>query len=147
MAWVPPLVLAMLPVIAHAQAASPSSTDRKVGAMVAAEKKVFGPTVTPIRKRCGGLDAKGEIIVCGADHGEQWRVPSTADSDPNSREGQDTGVPQAPNVSGLPDCRISKCMGFGKTPPKVLIIDLKAIPEAPEGSDADKVANGEISDR
>lgn len=105
-------------------------------------------TVTvPHRTRCGTTSGTGEIVVCGADHGEDVRVPSTADSDPNSREGQNTGIPQAPNVSGLPDCRKTKCHGFGRAPPVIYVIDLKSIPEAPKGSDADKVAKGEISDR
>ena len=105
-------------------------------------------TVTvPHRTRCGTTSPTGEIVVCGADHGEDVRVPSTADSDPNSREGQNTGIPQAPSVSGLPDCRKTKCHGFGRAPPMIYVIDLKSIPEAPKGSDADKVAKGEISDR
>ena len=52
-------------------------------------------------------------------------------------------IPRAPNVSGLPDCRQqSACIGFGKKPPDPLIIDLKAIPEPPPGSDADLIARG-----
>jgi len=95
---------------------------------------------------CGTSTGKGEIVVCGSDHGEDVRVPSTADSDPDSREGQDTGIPQAPSVSGLPDCR-KHCIGMGKAPPRIYVIDLKSIPEAPKDSDAEKVAKGEISDR
>ncbi|MEO7247361.1 MAG: hypothetical protein ABIW31_02815 [Novosphingobium sp.] len=105
-------------------------------------------TVTvPHRMRCGTSNGRGEIVVCGADHGDDVRVPSTADSDPNSKEGQNTGLPQAPSVSGLPDCRKSKCHGFGRAPPRIYVIDMKSIPEAPKGSDADRVAKGEISDR
>ena len=100
----------------------------------------------PKKTRCGAANAQGEIVVCGADHGEDVRVPSTADSDPDSREALDNGIPQAPNVSGLPDCR-RKCIGMGAAPPHVYVIDVRAIPEAPEDSDAQKVANGEISDR
>ena len=96
--------------------------------------------------RCGTTNGRGEIVVCGADNGADVRVPSTSDSDPDSREGQDTGIPQAPSVSGLPDCRRG-CIGMGKAPPPVYVIDLKSIPEAPKGSDAEKVARGEISDR
>lgn len=105
-------------------------------------------TITSQRRpaRCGSSNGKGEIVVCGSDHGEDVRVPSTTDSDPHSREAQNTGVPHAPNVSGLPDCSRG-CIGLGKGPPIIYVIDVKAIPEAPRGSDADKVANGEISDR
>lgn len=100
----------------------------------------------PRRAACGEPGKGGEIVVCGADHGEQWRVPSTADSDPESRQGTDNGVVRAPNVSSLPDCRHG-CKGFGKAPPPLYIIDLRKMPEAPAGSDADRIAKGEISER
>lgn len=100
----------------------------------------------PKRATCGEPGPGGEIVVCGADHGEQWRVPSIADSDPELRQGTDNGVPQAPNVSSLPDCR-HHCIGFGKAPPPLYIIDLRKMPEAPVGSDADRIAKGEISER
>jgi len=105
--------------------------------------------VTKPRKRsadCGTTNARGDIIVCGADHGEQWRVPSTTDSDPTSRQAMNTGVPRAPNVSALPDCSRG-CLHIGKQVPKVLTLDLTKIPKAPVGSDADLIARGERSDR
>lgn len=104
-------------------------------------------TTPPRPARCGTTGPRGEIVVCGADHGEDVRVPSTTDSDPDSKEAQDTGIPQAPSVSGLFDCKKSKCHGIGGAPPPVYIVDMKSIKEAPKGSDADKVANGEMSDR
>jgi hypothetical protein len=76
-----------------------------------------------------------EIVVC-VDHEDPATqyVPSDADSgDP------DDGVPRAPDVSGLP----TGGMRIGRTPTHPLIIDLKAIPEPPPGSDAEKIANGE----
>ena len=113
--------------------------------MVARQREVFLPTPPP---RCGLPDPTGAIVVC-ADRGEDLRVLSTAESDPASAESRhalDNGVPRAPNVSGLPDCSRG-CIGVGRAPPPVYLIDLSAIPEAPEGSDADKVAKGEISGR
>ncbi|MEO5597201.1 MAG: hypothetical protein ABIQ66_01140 [Novosphingobium sp.] len=117
----------------------------QIQVFITQEKKLYGPAARR-NQRCGFENAKGEIVVCAADHGEDVRVPSTTDSDPNSREAQNTGVPRAPNVSGLPGCARG-CLGIGKGPPPVYIIDLKDIPDAPKGSDAEKVANGEISDR
>ena len=73
----------------------------------------------------------GEILVC--------REPSDTDlGDP------DDGLPRAPDVSGLPDCS-QGCIRFGRKPPDPLIIDLKSIPEAPPGSDADRIARGEMA--
>ena len=153
-------VLALMPVAVRAQPADAgeppeqgesSSPSAQGPADPNAAKVPIGPInlmITSQRRpaRCGTTNGRGEIVVCGSDHGEDVRVPSTADSDPDSREGQDNGIPQAPNVSGLPDCR-KKCIGFGSEPPRVYVIDLKSIPEAPRGSDAEKVARGEISDR
>jgi len=90
------------------------------------------------RKAAPCPDAKGEeIVVCAEqeDPAKQY-VPSDTDSgDP------DDGVPRAPDVSGLP----SGGMRIGKTPHRPLIIDLSKIPEAPAGSDADRIAKGEMA--
>jgi hypothetical protein len=81
-----------------------------------------------------------EIVVC-AEHEDPKKqyVPSDTDNgSPND------GAVHAPNVSGLPDCAsASFCTRVGKTPRHPLIIDLKALPEPPPGSDADKIARGE----
>lgn len=86
-----------------------------------------------------------EIVVCAEleDPATQY-VPSDTDSgDP------DDGVPRAPDVSGLPPC-INAGLAFcaphlGAQPRQLYIIDLKAIPEPPAGSDADKIAKGEMA--
>jgi hypothetical protein len=123
----------------------PDPAGQTIQVFITQEKKAYGPAARR-NQRCGLENGKGEIVVCAADHGEDVRVPSTTDSDPGSREAQNTGMPHAPNVSGLPGCARG-CIGLGKGPPPVYIIDLKDIPDAPKGSDAEKVANGEISDR
>jgi len=105
--------------------------------------------LTAPRKRdpdCGKTNAKGDIVVCGADRGQQWRVPSTTDSDPTSRQAMNTGIARAPNVSNLPDCSRG-CLHIGKKIPQVLTVDLTKIPKAPAGSDADLIARGERSER
>lgn len=101
-------------------------------------------SVTDTRKRraCSGLGPNGEILVCGKDDGSDVRVP-----DDELRT--DDGLPRAPEV-GPPSCKKTGnkgCIGFGGVPPPVFIIDMKAIPPPPKGSDAEKVAKGEISDR
>jgi len=84
---------------------------------------------------------EGEIVVCRViGDPDQYRVPSPTD------EGRtDNGIPRAPNVSGLPDCSQATCIRVGKQPRQVNLIDLDAIPEAPEGSDADRIAKGEMA--
>ncbi|WP_214647884.1 hypothetical protein [Novosphingobium aerophilum] len=115
---------------------------------VIASGLMISPAAAARRRRaeCAESRRQGEIVVCGADRGEQWRVPSTTDSDPRSRQGMDTGVPSAPNVSSLPDCTRVKCRGFGKVPPPVYVVDFSKLPQAPAGSDADRIAKGEAPD-
>lgn len=99
------------------------------------------------RPRCGEKGAGGDIVVCAPDDGAQWRVPSTADSDPTSRAALRDGVPRAPQLD-RGSCRGQPgCITGGWAPPPIYIIDLAAIPETPKDSDADKVARGEMSDR
>lgn len=125
-------------------AAAQDAIDAQVAARLAETKAVYG-AVPPPRRCEGGSD--DEIVVCAPGDSDRYRVPSTTQSNPGSREGLRTGVPSAPQLDrgscrGQPNCIIG-----GWTPPKVYVIDLKAIPEAPEGSDAEAVANGTKSDR
>ena len=104
--------------------------------------------LTAPRKRdpdCGQTNARGEIVVCGADRGERWRVPSTTSSDPASRAAQDTGIARAPNVSALPDCSRG-CIHLGRKVPQVLTVDLSKLPPPPAGSDADRIGRGEMAE-
>jgi len=88
--------------------------------------------------------AKGnEIVVCAHhDDPKGQYVPSDLDNgDP------DDGIPRAPEVTMLPHggtvvfrgCFIPPC-----PPPPALIIDVKAIPKPPAGSEADRMSKGEI---
>jgi len=82
-----------------------------------------------------------EIVVCGPNvDPDRYRVPS-----PTDQGRTDDGIPRAPNVSGLPDCSQATCIRVGRQPRQVNLIDLDAIPEAPPGSDADKIAKGEMA--
>lgn len=97
-----------------------------------------------VSNRC--RPASGDEIVVCADKGRDQRMPSTAESDPNSREARrfrDGGHPSAPRVTDLPDCSVEHCIRVGSAPPPLYLIDLHAIPLPPEGSDADLIAKGE----
>jgi hypothetical protein len=134
------LALAVLTLLPAPARADPNQADRRVAEMLAAAKATYG--VDDPRARCRPTSAQ-EIVVC-VDHGEDLVVPSTAESDPNSREARralDGGVPRAPQ---LDHGYCAECPHFGSVPPPPYYIDLKAIPEAPPGSDADKIARGEV---
>ena len=95
----------------------------------------------------GAEGGDNDIVVCAREDSAQWRVRSSRETDPLSRESLRDGLPRAPQLDrgsckGQPGCMVG-----GWVPPPVYYIDLKAIPEAPAGSDADKVAKGEMADR
>ena len=115
------------------------AADRTVDAAIANQKASYGPP-SP-RKACGVPDASGDIVVCAPDS-NQYRVQSTAQSNPRSKEALNTGIPRAPNLSTLPDCS-EGCISIGSVPPPVYLIDFSQLPDAPAGSDADQIAKGE----
>jgi hypothetical protein len=84
-----------------------------------------------------------EIVVCGEDSDpERYRVPSDTDRGVVRDE-----VPRAPDLEPkYPGVAVAKGCFIGPCPkPMPVMIDLKAIPEAPEGSDADRIAKGEMA--
>lgn len=124
------------------------AVDSKVAARLEQAKAVYG--VPDPRQRCRPQPGSDEIVVC-VDRGEDLVVPSTAESDPYSRAARralDGDIPSAPDVSTI-QCRRGAdgvCRGnFGGAPPPVYYIDVTALPEAPPGSDADRIAKGELA--
>jgi hypothetical protein len=112
-------------------------------------KAAYGPLAPQRPKACGSQDKNGEIVVCAPDDGKQWRVPSTSEGDPTSRQATRTGMPRAPQLD-RGSCKGKGqvgCIGLGGRAREIYMIDLKSIPETPKGSDAEKVANGEMADR
>ncbi|WP_306087874.1 hypothetical protein [Qipengyuania flava] len=88
----------------------------------------------------------GEIVVCRRrrDNGE-FAVDENGSQRRYAEETMNKGDPRTPDLFGIPDhgvvvargCFIGPC-----PPPKALIIDIEALPEAPPGSDADRIARG-----
>lgn len=100
------------------------------------------------RRNCLKTIRQGEIVVCAPDE-EEFRVPSTADEDPTGSAGTNDGSLRPPDVAGDGIFKGKATMGgmciVPPCPPEQpYLIDLSSIPEAPEGSDADKIAKGEM---
>ena len=134
------VVLLIGPAATLAQA---DELDRKVAERLERAREIYGVPDPRLRCRPG---ADGEIVVC-ADRGEGLKVPSTAESDPNSREARralNGGVPRAPQLDRGSCKGQAGCITGGWAPPPVHYIDITALPEPPEGSDADKIAKGEM---
>lgn len=85
----------------------------------------------------------GEIVVC-REIAPDGKAPLTGDrAATQKRYAEETalkGAPRAPEAFGIPDN--GKGIGFGGPPPPAIIIDFDALPTAPAGSDADRIARG-----
>lgn len=130
-----------LPGAARAQNAD-SEIDRKVEERIGAQR-----ATTDLRdKRCtlGNADAS-EIVVCAPRDRDKDRFPGRETLE-SVRSTYD-GLPRAPDLRPVypgpvvaRGCFIPPC-----PPPKMIFIDVKALPEAPAGSDADLIAKGELA--
>jgi hypothetical protein len=85
----------------------------------------------------------GEIVVCREVGDDGSNALSSSRAEAQKRYAQETafkGAPPPPNVFGIPDN--GKGIGFGGVPPPAVFIDVEALPTAPAGSDADRIARG-----
>lgn len=141
--WALPLTLLLLIRTNPAFGQAAVATDRKVEAMIARAREAY--SVPDDRRRCAAATSD-EIVVCAPDHGERWRVPPTSETDPGSHQALRDGLPRAPNLEPhYPGIVIARgCFIPPCPPPPAYMIDLSTIPEAPAGSDADKIARGEM---
>ena len=84
----------------------------------------------------------GEIVVCRVRGNDGTGLTGTR-AESQKRYAQETafkGAPAAPDLFGIPDN--GKGIGFGKPPPVAITVDFNALPKAPVGSDADRIAQG-----
>jgi len=96
--------------------------DAKVRSLIAQADRWTGSD----RRRPGCDPAKGDtIVVCGRIDDDAYRVPA----DPEGLRTK-AGVPDAPNVSGLPTGGL--VIGFGYVPPPAYLIDFSKLPEVDE---------------
>lgn len=85
----------------------------------------------------------GEIVVCRDIGDDGSNALSESRAAAQKRYAQETafkGAPRAPEAFGIPDN--GKGIGFGGVPPPAVFIDVEALPKAPAGSDADRIARG-----
>lgn len=124
-----------------AQDVSPPVTAEQA---LATAQEVYGPPDPRRRAECPPQKPGEEIVVCAqAEDQAQFRVESSGDLDPTGA-GVRGGAPRAPDLeTRYPGVVVARgCFIPPCPPPMPPIIDLKAIPEAPPGSDADRVARG-----
>ena len=148
-AWAAFLALALLP----AGGAAAQETATNAERAQAAPRKSYGPTATGSQDTADCEQpgaASGEIVVCGFwQEGEEFRVQSTREIDPDDENALRDGLPRAPDVAGDgifkgPATMSGGCFLQDCPPPPAYMVDFSTLPEAPEGSDADKIAKGEM---
>lgn len=84
----------------------------------------------------------GEIVVCRVRDRDGGALTGNR-AETQKRYAQETafkGAPPPPDLFGIPDN--GKGIGFGKPPPVAITVDFAALPKAPAGSDADRIAQG-----
>lgn len=141
--WIAPfLLIAGVPLAAQD---APRITAEQV---IEAADEAYGPTRP--RPRCGPQTG-GEIVVCGVDPDQdQFRVRSDRDAeDDYARETMYQNDLRPPDVAGPgifrgPATVGGLCIpGLQKCPPPPpIVVDFAALPQAPPGSDADRIARG-----
>ncbi|WP_275226919.1 hypothetical protein [Novosphingobium album (ex Liu et al. 2023)] len=122
---------------------SAGSSDARVAEMLLRARDAYD--TDSARRRCDRAAAGQEIVVCAQDDA-RFRVPSTSQSDPLSPEALDDGRLHAPDLEPkYPGPVVARGCFIPPCPrPPAYMIDLSTIPEAPPGSDADKIARGEM---
>jgi len=132
------LPFALLPAALMAQESGGPSQE-----MVDRARQAYGPA--PPKPKCDKTSNDPDVIVvCGElEEQEQFRVRSDEQAEGDyARETMNRGKPGTPNVDG--DGIFKGPATFRLSPPVVpLIIDLEDIPDAPEGSDADRIGKGQ----
>ncbi len=110
-------------------------------------RRAYGPPKPRVECDENGTDE--EIVVCAQEEQDdsQFRVKSSTELDPDSREAQNDGLPRAPDVAGDGIFKgkgtiAGLCVLGGCPPPPAYIFDISELPEAPEGSDADRISEG-----
>jgi hypothetical protein len=130
-------------------AAQSSPPTNSADQAIEAAREAYGPPRP--EPRCRAPASPDEIVVCAADQDQdQFRVRSDRDAeDDYARETMNKGDPKAPDVAGPGIFRGaptvgSLCIpGLQKCPPPpAIMVDFSQLPEAPPGSDADRIARG-----
>lgn len=143
--------VAALSLSLHPLSAQSDSSETDVIDILAEAEDLYGPP--PPMEDCSDEQEaaiiSGEIIVCRRKQDQRaFRTTDPDDAETRyARETMNKGNPQTPDVAGDGIFRgPATVSGLCLIPPcpkePALIIDVEALPEAPPGSDADRIARG-----
>lgn len=124
------------------EADNSESRDRAIAEMMLRGQGAYSTARS--RAECYERAASGEIVVCAQDD-SQFRAKSSSEENRLSSQALNDGTirppdlePKYPGMTAARGCFIPPCP---KGP--VYFVDLEALPQPPEGSDADLIARGE----
>lgn len=131
----------ILLLVGHGSAQAQEAAPSHVQEMMEEERHLTHPGQH--RADCPAEDPFNKaIVVCAPDNSPRYRVPAASD-DPHDPAATRGGPLTPPDMYGGPPCT-QVCVRGGYAPPPVYYIDLSKIPEPAPGSDADKIAKGEM---
>jgi hypothetical protein len=131
------------PPAAPAQTEAPPQAPPRVNLLVTVPRDEPNPAqVRECDDRADAGTLSGEIVVC-REIGDDGTGLTGSRAESQKRYAEETafkGAPRTPEAFGIPDN--GKGIGFGGVPPPALFIDVEALPKAPAGSNADRIAQG-----
>ena len=128
-----------------APAATPPPAPRPPRINMMVTKPRNEPSAADLRECSDAEEAaaiNGEIVVCRVVGNKDAALTGNR-TETQKRYAQETafkGAPPPPDMFGIADN--GKGIGFGKPPPVAITVDFDALPAAPAGSDADRIARG-----
>lgn len=129
---------------AEAAEPAPAEDRRRINVMVTVPRgEVNQAQAQECEERADAGTISGEIVVCRQIGDDGSNSLSGSREDAQKRYAQETAfknAPPPPEMFGIPDN--GKGIGFGGVPPPAVFIDVEALPQAPAGSDADRISRG-----
>lgn len=147
-------LLAVLLLGGHAAAAQdrPAAGPATAGPATADEvlsqaRETYGPPpdTRPCTPEQDAAAISGEIVVCARRPSDEHRLRSADDAEARyAAATMDAGDPRAPDLEPkYPGAVVGRGCFIGPCPkPRAIVTDFSALPEAPPGSDADRIARG-----
>lgn len=138
-------VIAAAAPAAHAQDGATGSPPERIDLTVT--RSPSPSTEEACRRRSEAAVVSGEIVVCGSQPAEDQRITSREEA--QNRYAAATKGGSTPDVAGPGIFRGPATLGgicvkgiFNCPKPPAVFVDVAALPKAPPGSDADRIARG-----
>lgn len=144
------LAIGLLPGAVRAQDGATGSPPQQIDLTITAQRPPDPASEEECRRRREAAIVSGEIIVCGAGPEQDQRITSRRDAqDRYAAQTAFRDAPATPDVAGPgifrgPATVSGLCVKgiFNCPKPPAVMVDVTQLPQAPPGSDADRIARG-----